>query len=214
MKAFVITIMDLPQSVGAAERCIKTGKKHGVEVEMWKATTPKDDPFAVLESRGFPPIGFKKDTKYSRELPCVAAFCSHSGLWMRSATLGEPLLILEHDAVFRTTLPKQLAEFEGICNLGRPSFGKFNTPAPGFTPYAAKDGGYLGGAHAYYVSPQGAKALVAKAHARAGPTDLFITTDDLEVMDYFPWPVVCEDSFSTIQKPEGCKAKHREVLPL
>ena len=49
--ARVITIQDNERSMQTARRCIKTGAKFNVEVINWKATTPKDDPEHIAESK-------------------------------------------------------------------------------------------------------------------------------------------------------------------
>jgi hypothetical protein len=42
MKAYVITITTLPKSVEIANRCIESGKKFGINVEVFSAITPKN----------------------------------------------------------------------------------------------------------------------------------------------------------------------------
>ncbi len=79
MKGYVITIQTLPESVKAAERCIKSAARNDVEVEMFGATTPADNPQNYLEERGVPTEGFRE--VYSRFYNCVAAFTSHYRLW-------------------------------------------------------------------------------------------------------------------------------------
>ena len=46
----------------------------------------------------------------------------------------------------------------------------------------------------------------------AEPADVFINKKRFPWMtEYYPWPVVCDDSFSTIQNQAGCVAKHNKV---
>jgi len=42
MKHYVITIKELPQSVEYAERCIRSGSRHGLMIEMFDAITPQN----------------------------------------------------------------------------------------------------------------------------------------------------------------------------
>jgi hypothetical protein len=42
MRNFVITIQDNEKSEAAAERCVTSGKQHGIEIEYYDAFTPKD----------------------------------------------------------------------------------------------------------------------------------------------------------------------------
>lgn len=48
MKHYVITIEDNPKSVEAAERCIASGKKFGLEIEKFAATTPSNTDIHAL----------------------------------------------------------------------------------------------------------------------------------------------------------------------
>jgi GR25 family glycosyltransferase involved in LPS biosynthesis len=68
---------------------------------------------------------------------------------------------------------------------------------------------YFPGAHAYMLKPAGAKAFIAKAHEKPLPTDIFINKVNFPWLEeYYPWPVEARDTFTTIQKVEGCLAKH------
>ena len=75
MKAFVLTIKDLQESQQAAERCIESGLRHGVNVKKHYGYTPKDNPLNILETLNIPIDGFKE--KYSYIEKCVAAFLGH-----------------------------------------------------------------------------------------------------------------------------------------
>lgn len=96
----------------------------------------------------------------------------------------------------------------GCISLGKPSYGKFVTPQfLGVNPLTSKP--YFPGAHAYRVAPKGAELLMAQAQLYARPTDVFLNRDVMSwLQEYYPWPVECRDSFTTIQKTEGCLAKH------
>ena len=88
------------------------------------------------------------------------------------------------------------------------SYGKWVTPSTlGVNKLVSKQ--YLPGAHAYRVKPEAAKVLLETAKTHAGPTDLFIRNELFDfVEEYYPWPVVVRESFSTIQNENGCQAKH------
>lgn len=207
MKAFVITLTNMPESVAVAERCIESGRKFGVEVERVCAFTPADLASMPPITRDLTP--FTKN-RYSRPGPCMAAFASHRMLWTACAMQGEPFLILEHDAVFVAPLP-DLSNIRHCCNLGHPSFGAFRVPAFGIGPLKSK--AFLPGAHAYYITPKFGGILLEKARTEAQPTDVFIHTKRFPgmIQEAYPWPVECHESFSTIQGPAGCAAKHRPV---
>jgi GR25 family glycosyltransferase involved in LPS biosynthesis len=204
MKSYVITILDNSLSVKSAERCIRSAKTWGIEVEQWRATTPKDNPKDILDSKGILIDGFME--KYSRLDNCIAAFLSHYFLWEKCVEDNKEILILEHDAFFMGPLP---AIIIGQCvNFGKPSYGRFNTPDfMGESKLVSKP--YFGGAHAYTIKPSGARKLIEKAETEAKPTDIFLDSRRFSFLkEYHPWPIEARDRFTTIQKTEGCLAKH------
>lgn len=206
MKSYVITVMDIEQSVQAADRCIRSGKKFNVEIEKFEAVTPRSvDVFQMLENEGISVEGFKE--VYSRLDNCVAAFLSHYSLWKKCIESKEEFMIFEHDAVVVNYIPEFMS-YNEVINLGKPSYGKFANPwFIGVGPLTSKP--YFPGAHAYRITPKGARALVRQARAAARPTDVFLNLKTFpNLQEYHPWPVEARDSFSTIQKVEGCLAKH------
>jgi len=206
MKHFVITILDNPDSVKAADRCIQTGSSNGLQIEKFRAWTPKDDLQQLMEAEGIREEGFK-DNKYSRQENCMAAFMSHYTLWQKCVELKQEVTIFEHDAVVLNHIPDMML-YDGCINLGKPSYGSWNDPLRlGVNPLTSKK--YFPGAHAYRVNPRGAKRLVAAAKEFAQPTDIFLNVDRFAWLEeYYPWQCVANDTFTTIQKKEGCLAKH------
>ena len=79
LKNYVITIKDNDKSVTSAERCIASGAKNGMKIEMFSAITPKDNPGVLMAEEGIPTKNFYE--KYSRTENCMAAFMSHYYLW-------------------------------------------------------------------------------------------------------------------------------------
>jgi GR25 family glycosyltransferase involved in LPS biosynthesis len=205
MQAHVITIMDNEKSVQVANRCIASGNKHGVEVTMWPAITPKDDIKTMFRNRGISDKRFNEI--YSRTENCMAAFLSHLMLWEKADRSKENILILEHDAVFVSSLPT-LSYFKGVISLGQPSYGKYETPRfMGSNKLQSKQ--YFGGAHAYVMSWQAAPIVLAKAKQHGAPTDLFFHNENFPFLEeYYPWPIVAKDNFTTIQSVRGVAAKH------
>lgn len=207
MKAYVITIDSIEESRQAAERCIKSAAHHGVKVEKWKAITPADNPVKIFADKKLPTNAFDLDEKYSRHEPCMAAFLSHRSLWHECEKSNTPTLILEHDAYFMSSVNSEFF-FDDIITLGSPSYGRFNTPNfLGVGPLTTKK--YFPGAHAYYMTPKGAKDALLKSHTGAAPTDLFFHVDRFpNLKEVWPSPIECRDHFSTIQHQQGCLAKH------
>ena len=203
MRAFVIYV-PIPESEQCAKRCIQSAKKFGITVEQFRGVTPKDYPIEIAKELGLPLNNFQE--KYSRYENCVAAFLSHRKLWEFSAQNNEEVLIFEHDAVVVDNIPN--VPYRGVLSYGHPSYGKWVTPPTlGVNELVSKQ--YLPGAHAYRVKPYAAKIMLGVAQQHAGPTDLFIRNELFSFIDeYYPWPVVVRESFSTIQNETGCQAKH------
>jgi glycosyl transferase, family 25 len=205
MKSFVITIEKNLLSNQAADRCIKSGLKHGITIEKFDAITPADDPIKLAEKFNIPTANFRE--KYSRFENCLAAFISHHGLWMKSIALNESILILEHDAVVIGDIP-EIPYNSLVVNLGAPSYGKFKSPPIlGLNMLSSKP--YFGGAHGYIVTPKGAEKLIKEVPKSARPTDLYLNSNTFNwLQEYYPWPIEARDSFTTIQNENGCVAKH------
>ena len=204
MKMYVITILENERSVQVADRCIASGLKFGHYIEKHKAYTPKNcNVFEELEDLGYDELGFRE--KYSRIESCIAGFLSHHSLWHKCIELEEPIVIFEHDAVLVNNVPT-LPMFD-ILNLGKPSYGKFNTPSfLGYGALVSKP--YFPGAHAYRITPNGAAQLINEAQLTAGPTDVYIHSNKFTLGEYYPWVAEARDSFTTIQSAQGCYAKH------
>ena len=87
----------------------------------------------------------------------------------------------------------------------------YNKPEKfGVNPLTSKV--YFPGAHAYRVKPNAAKFIIEQAKKFARPTDVFLNVETFPFLEeYYPWPVMAKDSFTTIQNEMGCKAKHNKV---
>lgn len=203
MKSFVITIFDLPESVAAAKRCIASMPEYNVQ--MWEAYTPKDKPIEIFADRGWYEGRFYD--QYSNPENCMAAFLSHHAIWTWCHGNQEEVQIFEHDAIATGDIPEFISH-NGCISLGRPSYGRFNTPSVlGPSPLVSKH--YFPGAHAYRLKPAAAKKLLDHAELAPMPTDLFLNNKTFPwLQEFFPWPVEAKDNFTTIQKVAGCTAKH------
>ena len=204
MRMFVITIMENERSVQVADRCVKSGQVFGYKIEKHPAYSPENcNVNQELDNLNYDRSGFIE--KYSRPENCIAGFLSHHSLWMKCLELNEPIVIFEHDAVVTNDIPN-LVLFD-ILNLGKPSYGKFNTPTfIGYGSLVSKP--YFPGAHAYRITPKGAADLINEAQFSAGPTDIYIHSSKFTLGEYYPWVAEARDSFTTIQRKEGCYAKH------
>ena len=204
MRMFVITIMENERSVQVADRCVKSGQVFGYKIEKHAAYSPQNcNVNQELDNLNYDRSGFIE--KYSRPENCIAGFLSHHSLWMKCLELNEPIVIFEHDAVVTNDIPN-LVLFD-ILNLGKPSYGKFNTPTfIGYGSLVSKP--YFPGAHAYRITPKGAADLINEAQFSAGPTDIYIHSSKFTLGEFYPWVAEARDSFTTIQRKEGCYAKH------
>lgn len=212
VKAYVVTLLNIPQSVEVATRCIESGKTFNIDVEIFPAVW-KDFAEEELKREGLKVKSY--DTRYSNPGAVIGNFVSQYRIWKKILELGKPGIVLEHDAVFVAPIPDLTGQGE-IISLGKPSYGSFKSQKiPGVYPLYSKSG-YVPGAHGYYVTPLGAQRLIEKAKiVGAGPCDLFLGTfipdegnTPLEVREIWPWPVEAWDSFTTIQNETGCIAKH------
>lgn len=206
MKSYVITITDLERSVRAANKCIKSGEKllRG-KIDIFPAITPKDDPEKIFRDKGLHDEYFVD--VYSRKLNCMAAFLSHYSLWEMCAKDNEEYIIFEHDAVIIDRIPYNM-NYEKCVSLGAPSYGVFKTPET-FGVISLTSKPYFPGAHAYRLKPSAAEIFVEYAKSVAGPTDLFLDIRRFRwLQEYYPWPVIAQDNFTTIQLENGCIAKH------
>jgi len=203
---YVITIFGNEKSEAAAERCIKSGLQvGGLKIEKWKATTPNDDIKKIIKDEKINTAYM--DEVYSRTPNCIAAFLSHYSLWKHSVEKNKEVTIFEHDAVCVQNVPTVI-DYKGVVSIGAPSYGKFNNPMSfGVVPLQSKP--YFPGAHAYRVKPKAAQMLIDQARMEARPTDVFLNRNTFPFLEeLYPWRVEARDSFTTIQNPIGCKAKH------
>ena len=203
MRAFVIYV-PIEESEKAAARCMRSGTANGLRIEQFRGYTPEDYPVQIAEELNIPTANFRE--KYSRFENCLSAFLSHRKLWDWCVHNNEEVLIFEHDAVVTDPIPD--VPYRGVLSYGHPSYGKWVTPSTlGVNKLVSKQ--YLPGAHAYRVKPEAAEALLEKSLTHAGPTDLFLRNELFDFIDeYYPWPVVVKETFSTIQQEAGCLAKH------
>lgn len=216
MRSYVITIKDNSRSVESAQRCIHTAAIADVNVEMFDAITPNDKPEEIAKDEGVALNNFRNNM-FSRYENCVAAFLSHRSVWKKALEYNEHILVLEHDAVFKNSFDVSCVKKYDLVSLGHPSYGYYQTPlsigiqdnSPMIIKAFSKRGGYLPGAHAYVVSPTAAKHMIELSSKYAEPTDIFLNKTNFKyMMEYYPWPIKADDSFSTIQKEKGCIAKH------
>jgi len=132
VKAYVITIRGHAYSEGCASRCIDSAAQFGVEVERFDAVAGELAVRNLMEScslrwtwpafapslcmyTGLKQHVYRTHDHYTR----MGCALSHFLLWQRCIAAEEPILILEHDAVFLRGLPA-LPEKFGAIMLNNP----------------------------------------------------------------------------------------------
>jgi hypothetical protein len=132
MKAFVITLKDNEYSNQVADRCIQSAATFGLVVEKYIGVDKKHAK-QLMSACGLKWTWAKDNTANDicpisglKQFPYIAAdirakigcSMSHYLLWKKCVELDEPILILEHDAVFLRELPD--FDFKGICQINDP----------------------------------------------------------------------------------------------
>lgn len=120
MQASVITVHGLPLSESYAERCIRSAAEFALAVETYPATH-RYQAEAVMAAHGLAinqriyqcvsdqPIGDRAQIPKGQwwlTTPELGGCLSHYRLWLDCVERDEPVMILEHDAVFVSALPE------------------------------------------------------------------------------------------------------------
>ncbi len=204
MKAYIVTLLNLQQSMEVADRAADSAIEFGLSPIRWPGVW-RDEAQYEMEAEGLKKGTF--DETWSNTDAALGNFVAQYRIWQEIAH-GDPGLILEHDSVVVARIPP-LDGHGDIVTLAKPSFGKIRRPAnPGFYPLFSS-GDKIPGAHGYYLTPSGAGALISMAKRKGAiPVDKFICPQRFHITEYFPWPIEAHDTFTTIQKQKGCLSKH------
>lgn len=131
MEAFCITLSGHPYSETVAARCIRTADEvGGITVKRFEAVN-KERAEVVMAARKlrwtwttdeirYCPVTGLRQHAYGGDVRArLGCAMSHLLLWERCVDLGEPILVLEHDAVFVRAMPA--IDFHGICQINDPA---------------------------------------------------------------------------------------------
>ncbi len=204
-KKFLITLVNLPLSVEAAERCIESAKRYGENGRL--EIMPAIDQFKSQDFFTRHGLTWNSQVSTNQPAPAMGCFASHFKLWLRCIELGEPIIALEHDAVFRAPIPT--LKFRHVIMLGKPLFqgesliDAANPPRGRETHHPWR---YLLGTHCYAITPEGAHRLVEAARRRLLlPTDHFMHKKYIDILYYHPYPVDLKPGFTSIANtlPDG-----------
>ncbi len=134
MEALVITLLGNEYSQQKADECIASGARHGLVVEKYAAVDKQEAGRLMayhnlkwtwandnLEKMTCPNTGLTHFPYATSDLRAkIGCSMSHYMLWNYCVGLNEPIIILEHDAVFIRDFPKDI-EFNGICQINDPA---------------------------------------------------------------------------------------------
>jgi hypothetical protein len=186
MKAYIVTLLNLPESVEIAKRAYESANCFGLEATL-RPGVWRDEAMQELTAEGLVKGTF--DETWSNTPAAMGNFVAQLRIW-REIAHGEGGIIMEHDSVVVAPIPDLTGKGE-IINLGKPSFGKLRNPRyPGFYPLFST-GDKIPGAHGYYLTPGGAQLLIHMAKRKGAiPVDKFISPQRFVIAEYFPWPIV------------------------
>ncbi len=227
MKSYVITLQNHDYSQRKADRCIESAQTIGkINVEKFYGV---DKAISRSTMKGFdlewtwannnktpavcPITGLKQRPYYNANLDAkIGCSMSHYLLWRRCVSLDEPILILEHDAVFIKEFPE--FDFTGICQINDPNGGGKNgrrlsekmvkQNKNGVHPKTSNtndplvpDG--LAGNSAYVVKPYAAQELIDKYHQLGvWPNDATMCIQLFPYLEeYYPFITKVEQDIST-----------------
>jgi len=198
MKTFLIRIKDHPVSEKESKDCLHSADLYSYKekIQIFDAITPKRGCKDILGDR---PNIFDN---YPRPDRVACCFASHYLLWNKCIELNEPILILEHDAIFIDEFPD--IDFDMCCTFGEPTYYQpqyidFNTPKiDGIQTLTDKN--FLGH-HAYAMKPDAAKIFVEDCDTTVlSPNDLWMTKEKYPwLQEYRPFPISAQRSVSTVQ---------------
>ena len=151
MKTFLIRISSNKDSVKSEQQTIDSARSVGYNepIEIFEAIKPTEWKSILPYPNTF--------NDYARPDNVAACFASHYLLWEKCVELNEPILILEHDAIFKTNIPD--IDFDMCVNFGRPSYIRpnkivYDEPKEGLD--IVNQVNFLGH-HAYAMKPKAAK---------------------------------------------------------
>lgn len=163
MQAFIIQLEEVPHSVESAAVAFQTCLKHNIIPNLFNGFTPKKAIEYLRKARIEPFTGNgEKLYKIKSSKPGVkGCFLSHFHLWKKCIELGEPIMILEHDAFITRDIPD--VEFEDVLHLDAWRFSE----EPEHCDYdvaehleEVKGHNTMRGAYAYIIKPKAAKKLI------------------------------------------------------
>jgi hypothetical protein len=148
-KTFVIAIKGHPVSERQLQDCLTSAEKFNWEVEVSWGVDGRTVTDKIWKHEGIIP---RLDKPTMSKLGVQGCFLSHWQLWKKCIALGEPIIILEHDAVIQAPwIPLEINN--SIIKLHR--YYKQKNPK-----YDEDTGLWSASGHAYCLSPDHADILI------------------------------------------------------
>ena len=213
MKAFIITIIKNRNSLDYAENCLQSIKDTGSDLDarIFNATVPE----TLFDVNWTWPLDSKKVCAKSNlflkpyktvdNRKRIAAAQSHYRLWKESINLNEPIMILEHDAIFkRKFIEPKTNDDVGAYSINDPRGATFKAKdyhnslnegineVPWVTKCQIPQG--MPGHSAYVIKPWAAKKVVEQQNAIG-----WWPNDAIMCRQLCPWVRVYKPYFTTIQ---------------
>lgn len=161
MKAFIITLKDNPYSETKAQECIRSSQKFShcdpLEIEVFYGVDKTHSRHVMEKEYGLKWTWAESNTRYTRcpithllQHPYkganldskIGCSLSHLKLWERCVELNEPILILEHDAIFIKRFPILDLHKLKLCQINDPDGS--GTPKGNWWSSQMKDRNILG----------------------------------------------------------------------
>ena len=188
MKAFVITLSRVPESLATAQQALVKLNEYGLSAQLWEGTYGHEvESIFAREGRVLNPISFKGvpvDDQYralSSRLGVMGCFHSHYRLWKHCLQLGEPILIFEDDVMLQR--PYHPVSWRDVILLAtgkkvhEQDYYREKLENPVDPPMAVKPKGkVMPGAVGYGLTPRGARKLTTYYEKTYLPADNAMNT--------------------------------------
>lgn len=217
MKTFTITLFDHDKSKELSEKSIKSSLDHGYDAMVFKAHSGAEA-VQYLESEGVFPISntsypyFDLYNNWTKVSGTIGCFASHYNLWKVCVDLDEPIVIMEHDAVIKSSWTD--IEWNDVLHLdwegsirrrGMRNISDHYLPVVqdsiyrmGFSPQEAYGVVSMNCCYAYAIKPNAAITLVSDAKQNGWfAADRFIREPLVEI--YTINPKIAEEQPEAIE---------------
>lgn len=203
--AYIITLKNNHISERLAKRCAESCMKVEMPFKLWQAFDGTGDDVVVpenLKNQDYLTWLKRPNDRYSNSQ--LGVFYSHFSLWAHCATIDQPIIILEHDAIMLNAL-KHHGFYNCIQYLGSAE-QVAGSPVYSIPPHGSIYNGnwrFICRAHAYAIDPPVARNLLSYA-IREGITktlDVFIRCDIFPIIQNGLYAYDLKD-ISTIQEKE------------